>query len=63
VLTDLKNRGVDDILVASVDGLTGFPDAIATIYPDTEHIRVFSPLQFKLAPQLYFYLHIGIAIL
>ena len=36
VLTDLKNRGVDDILIASVDGLTGFPDAIATIYPDTE---------------------------
>ena len=36
VLTDLKNRGVDDILIASVDGLTGFPDAIATIYPETE---------------------------
>jgi transposase-like protein len=36
VLTDLKNRGVDDILIASVDGLTGFPEAIATIYPDTE---------------------------
>ena len=36
VLTDLNNRGVEDILIASVDGLTGFPDAIATIYPDTE---------------------------
>lgn len=36
VLTDLKNRGVDDLLIASVDGLTGFPEAIATIYPDTE---------------------------
>jgi transposase-like protein len=36
VLTDLQNRGVDDILIASVDGLTGFPDAIASIYPDTE---------------------------
>jgi len=36
VLTDLKNRGVDDFLIASVDGLTGFPEAIATIYPDTE---------------------------
>ena len=36
VLTDLQNRGVDDILIASVDGLTGFPDAIATIYPQTE---------------------------
>ena len=36
VLTDLNNRGVEDILIASVDGLTGFPNAIATIYPDTE---------------------------
>jgi len=36
VLTDLNNRGVEDILIASVDGLTGFPEAIATIYPDTE---------------------------
>jgi len=36
VLTDLNNRGVEDILIASVDGLTGFPDAIATTYPDTE---------------------------
>lgn len=36
VLTDIKNRGVEDILIASIDGLTGFPDAIASIYPDTE---------------------------
>ena len=36
VLTDLHNRGVEDILIACVDGLTGFPEAIATIYPDTE---------------------------
>ncbi len=36
VLTDLNNRGVKDILIASVDGLTGFPDAINAIYPDTE---------------------------
>jgi len=36
VLTDLNNRGVDDFLIASVDGLTGFPEAIASIYPDTE---------------------------
>ena len=36
VLTDLNNRGVEDILIASVDGLTGFPEAIATIYPGTE---------------------------
>jgi transposase-like protein len=36
VLTDLQNRGVKDILIASVDGLTGFPDAIATIFPKTE---------------------------
>lgn len=33
VLTELKNRGVEDVLIACVDGLTGFPDAIETIYP------------------------------
>ena len=36
VLTDLHNRGVKDILIACVDGLTGFPEAIASIYPQTE---------------------------
>ncbi len=36
VLTDLQNRGVQDILIASVDGLAGFPEAIQTIYPKTE---------------------------
>lgn len=36
VLTDLQNRGVKDILIASVDGLKGFPDAINAIFPNTE---------------------------
>lgn len=36
VLTDLNNRVVKDILIACVDGLKGFPEAIETIYPDTE---------------------------
>ena len=36
VLTDLHNRGVKDILIACVDGLVGFPDAIKSIYPNTE---------------------------
>jgi putative transposase len=36
VLTDLSNRGVEDILIASVDGLSGFPEAIKTIFPMTE---------------------------
>ena len=36
VLTDLNNRGVNDILIACVDGLKGFPEAIESIYPDTE---------------------------
>ena len=35
VLTELKNRGLEDILVACVDGLTGFPQAIEAVYPDT----------------------------
>jgi putative transposase len=33
VLTDLKNRGVVDIFIACVDGLTGFPKAIETVFP------------------------------
>ncbi|MBF0542754.1 MAG: IS256 family transposase [Nitrospirae bacterium] len=36
VLTDLQNRGVNDILIACIDGLKGFPDTIKTIYPKTE---------------------------
>jgi len=36
VLTELQNRGVKDILIACVDGLKGFPDAIRTVFPDTQ---------------------------
>lgn len=36
VLTDLQNRGVKDILIACVDGLTGFPDAIQSVFPQTD---------------------------
>jgi len=36
VLTELQNRGVKDILIACVDGLKGFPDAINTVYPETQ---------------------------
>ena len=36
VLTDLQNRGVKDILIASVDGLKGFPEAINSVFPHTE---------------------------
>ena len=36
VLTELQNRGVQDILIACVDGLKGFPDAINAIFPNTE---------------------------
>jgi putative transposase len=35
VMTDLKNRGVQDILVAVVDGLKGFPEAIESVFPET----------------------------
>ncbi|KLV39416.1 IS256 family transposase, partial [Citrobacter sp. MGH100] len=34
VLTELKNRGLNDILIACVDGLKGFPDAINAVYPE-----------------------------
>jgi transposase-like protein len=36
ILNELKNRGVDDILIACVDGLRGFSEAIKAIYPDAE---------------------------
>jgi putative transposase len=35
VCTDLRNRGVNDILIACCDGLTGLPDAIRSAFPDT----------------------------
>ena len=35
VMNDLKNRGVEDILIAVVDGLKGFPDAINAVFPET----------------------------
>jgi putative transposase len=36
VLTELQNRGLKDILIACVDGLKGFPDAIQAVYPKTQ---------------------------
>jgi putative transposase len=36
ILTELRNRGVKDILIACVDGLKGFPEAIEAVYPDTQ---------------------------
>ncbi len=36
VLTELKNRGVKDVFVACVDGLAGFPEAIASVFPKTQ---------------------------
>lgn len=36
ILTELKNRGIKDIFIACVDGLTGFPDAIESVYPQTQ---------------------------
>jgi putative transposase len=36
VVTELKNRGVRDIFIACVDGLKGFPEAIETVFPETQ---------------------------
>jgi len=36
VITELRNRGVEDIFIACIDGLKGFPDAINSVYPATE---------------------------
>ena len=35
VLTEIKNRGVGDVLIVVCDGLTGLPDAIAAVWPKT----------------------------
>ena len=35
VITELKNRGVEDILIACVDGLKGFEEAITSVFPQT----------------------------
>ena len=36
IITELKNRGVQDILIAAVDGLKGFPEAIESVFPGCE---------------------------
>ena len=36
VLTDIKNRGLEDIFIACVDGLSGFPEAIEKVFPQTK---------------------------
>ena len=36
VVTELKNRGVKDMFIACVDGLKGFPEAIESVYPETQ---------------------------
>jgi putative transposase len=36
VITELKNRGVNDIIIACVDGLKGFPEAIQTVFPQAQ---------------------------
>src|SRR5207253_3985116 len=36
VMTELKARGVEDILIALIDGLTGFPDAIHAVFPQAQ---------------------------
>ena len=36
LLNELKSRGVEDILICCVDGLNGFPEAINTVFPDTD---------------------------
>ena len=35
VMDELKNRSIQDILIACMDGLTGFPDTVRAVYPDT----------------------------
>jgi transposase-like protein len=39
VLNELRNRGVEDILIACMDGLSGFPEALRAVYPQT-HVQL-----------------------
>jgi transposase-like protein len=39
ILNELKNRGLEDILIACMDGLSGFPEAVRSVYPDT-HVQL-----------------------
>ncbi len=43
VMNELKNRGVEDIFIACVDGLKGFPDAIKAVYPNPTVYRASNP--------------------
>ncbi len=43
VLTELQNRGVKDILIACVDGLKSFPQAINTVLPPYSHSTLYRP--------------------
>ena len=36
IITELKNRGVEDIFIACMDGLKGFPEAVAAVFPQTQ---------------------------
>ncbi len=36
VMTEIKNRGANDILIAIIDGLKGFPEAIDSVFPETQ---------------------------
>ena len=41
IVTELKNRGVNDIFIACVDGPKGFPEAIETVFPEAQvQIRI-----------------------
>ena len=42
VVTEMKNRGVEDIFIACVDGLKGFPDAINAVFPKPRYSSVWS---------------------
>ncbi len=40
VVTELKNRGIEQIYVACVDGLKGFPEAISSVFPSRTSVKV-----------------------
>ena len=43
VMNELKNRGVEDVLIAVVDGLKGFPEAITAVFPASDGADLYRP--------------------
>lgn len=58
VLNEIKNRGVEDIMIVSVDGLTGFGDAIGSVFPKGK-IQRYIVHQVRYSTKFVNYMYLG----